>query len=73
MFVNFADTLEIQALACYQSEVQPIPHPRSPQAITAIARRLGSIASCEGAESFELVRLNQIVSHLKPCDILCPN
>jgi LmbE family N-acetylglucosaminyl deacetylase len=58
VFMDISDTLEakMQAMALYESEVRPFPHPSSPDAIRAIARRWGSTAGVEAAEAFELVR-----------------
>lgn len=58
VFVDVAQTLEtkIAAMACYQTEGRPFPHPRSPEALRAIATRWGSVAGCGAAEAFELVR-----------------
>lgn len=58
VFVDVSVTLEVKiaAMACYQSEVRGFPHPRSPEALRAVARRWGTVAGCEAAEAFELVR-----------------
>ncbi len=58
VFVDVSRTLEakIAGLACYDSETRPFPHPRSPEALRAIAARWGSVAGCQAAEAFELVR-----------------
>jgi N-acetylglucosamine malate deacetylase 1 len=58
VFVDIAHTLEakIAAMACYQTEARQFPHPRSPEALRAIATRWGSVAGCQAAEAFELVR-----------------
>jgi LmbE family N-acetylglucosaminyl deacetylase len=58
VFVEIEDTLEtkIEALACYESESRRFPHPRSPEALRAIAARWGSVVGCQAAEAFELVR-----------------
>jgi N-acetylglucosamine malate deacetylase 1 len=58
VFVDVSRTLEtkIDALACYESETRKFPHPRSPEALRAIAARWGSVVGCEAAEAFELVR-----------------
>ena len=58
VFVDISDTiaLKVQALCLYEIEVRPFPHPRSPEAITAIGQRWGSVAGCNAAEAFELVR-----------------
>jgi LmbE family N-acetylglucosaminyl deacetylase len=57
-FVDIADTLEtkVQAMAHYESEARPFPHPRSPEALRAIAQRWGSVVGLAAAEAFELVR-----------------
>ena len=57
-FVDIGQTLElkVKALACYESEVRPFPHPRSAEATRAIAQRWGTVAGCGAAEAFQLVR-----------------
>jgi LmbE family N-acetylglucosaminyl deacetylase len=57
-FVDISQTLEVKvkALACYESEVRPFPHPRSSEALRAIAQRWGTVAGCRAAEAFQLVR-----------------
>ena len=59
VFVDVAATLEakIAAMACYDRESRDFPHPRSPEALRAVARRWGSVVGCQAAEAFELVRL----------------
>jgi len=59
VFVDVSRTLEakIAAMQCYDSESRRFPHPRSPEALRAIAMRWGSVAGCAAAEAFELVRL----------------
>jgi LmbE family N-acetylglucosaminyl deacetylase len=58
VFVNIEETLDtkIRALQVYESEVRTFPHPRSPEALKAIAHRWGSVAGIQAAEAFELVR-----------------
>jgi LmbE family N-acetylglucosaminyl deacetylase len=58
MFVDIAATVEakIAAMACYETEARKFPHPRSAEALRAIATRWGSVCGCEAAEAFELVR-----------------
>jgi len=58
VFEDIAATLEtkIEALACYDTETRNFPHPRSPEALRAIATRWGSVAGLHAAEAFELVR-----------------
>lgn len=57
-FVDITNTLEtkIQAMEQYESESRAFPHPRSPEALKAIAYRWGSVIGCKAAEAFELVR-----------------
>jgi len=59
IFHDITDTLElkIQAMQKYSSESRAFPHPRSPEALRAIATRSGSVVGVTAAESFELVRL----------------
>ncbi|MFX0195109.1 MAG: PIG-L deacetylase family protein [Candidatus Hodarchaeota archaeon] len=58
VFVDITETLEtkVMAMQLYESEVQPFPHPRSPEAIRAIAERWGSMVGLEAAEAFKLIR-----------------
>lgn len=57
-FVDVTATLatKISAMESYRSERREFPHPRSPEALAATARRWGSVVGCEAAEAFELVR-----------------
>src|SRR6266550_691607 len=59
VFVDIGGTLEtkVAALACYDTETRKFPHPRSPDAVRAIATRWGSVAGFQAAEAFELIRL----------------
>jgi len=58
VFVDISDTLEtkIQAMQIYESEARLFPHPRSPDALRAIAQRWGSVVGLGAVEAFELVR-----------------
>jgi len=58
VFVDISATLEtkVQAIALYESETRPFPHPRSPEVLRAIVRRWGSVVGLEAAEAFELLR-----------------
>jgi LmbE family N-acetylglucosaminyl deacetylase len=58
VFMDISNTLELklQAMQLYESEARPFPHPRSLEALRAIAHRWGSVAGLEAAEAFELVR-----------------
>lgn len=60
-FVDISDTLEakIEAMKEYGGEIRDFPHPRSPEAITASARRWGAAVGCGAAEAFELIRAIQ--------------
>jgi LmbE family N-acetylglucosaminyl deacetylase len=57
-FVDVAATLEtkLAAMEVYDSEARPFPHPRSPEALRAIAARWGSVSGQQAAEAFEIVR-----------------
>jgi LmbE family N-acetylglucosaminyl deacetylase len=59
VFVNIESTLslKLEGMRQYDSEVRKFPHPRSPEALTAIAQRWGSTAGCKAAEAFEAVLL----------------
>jgi LmbE family N-acetylglucosaminyl deacetylase len=58
VFEDISETLDlkIKALSFYESETRPFPHPRSPEALRAIAQRWGSVVGHEAVEAFELVR-----------------
>jgi LmbE family N-acetylglucosaminyl deacetylase len=58
VFFDIASTLEkkIAAMQVYESETRAFPHPRSPEALRAIAHRWGSVVGVQAAEAFELVR-----------------
>ena len=58
VFVDVSRTLEakVAAMGCYETEARKFPHPRSPEALRAIAMRWGSVCGCGAAEAFELVR-----------------
>lgn len=58
VYADISDTMEVklEAMQCYDSEMRPFPHPRSAEALRAIARRWGSVSGLEYAEAFSLVR-----------------
>jgi len=58
VFMDIAETLEakVNAMSCYETEARIFPHPRSPEALRAIATRWGTVAGCKAAEAFQLVR-----------------
>jgi len=61
VFVDISSTLEskVSAMEVYESEIRCFPHPRSPEALRAIARRWGSVVGRDAAEAFELIRAVQ--------------
>lgn len=58
VFTDVSETLDLKcaAMEVYESEARDFPHPRSPEAIRALAKRRGSTAGFAAAEAFELVR-----------------
>ncbi|MCI0437541.1 MAG: PIG-L family deacetylase [Chloroflexi bacterium] len=65
-FVDIGDRLDakIEAMMAYEDEMRPFPHPRSEEALRAIAARWGSVAGLERAEAFELIRsVHKVKSH----------
>ena len=59
VFVDISLTIDakLKAMELYDTEVRSFPHPRSPEAIQATARRWGSVVGFECVEAFELIRL----------------
>ena len=59
VFVDIEETLplKLEGMRLYESEARTFPHPRSPEALAAIARRWGSVVGRSAAEAFEAVRL----------------
>jgi len=57
-FVDVSGTIErkIEAMLAYQSEVRPSPHPRSIEAMRALAEYRGAWAGLEFGEAFVLLR-----------------
>lgn len=58
VYVDIASVLalKLKALAVYDDELQPFPHPRSAEGLTALARTRGMTVGFAAAEAFELVR-----------------
>ncbi len=58
VFINIGATLEkkIAAMQMYESEARAFPHPRSPEALRAQAKRWGSVSGLPAAEAFCLIR-----------------
>lgn len=56
-FVGIADFLDVKraALECYAMEMRPFPHPRSFEAVIALAQVRGSQVGLTAAEAFEVV------------------
>lgn len=57
-WIDIAATLDVKlaAMACYESELRPYPHPRSLMALEHRARALGNQVCMEAAEVFMTVR-----------------
>ncbi len=57
-FVDISRTLsrKLDALGLYQEEMRDFPHPRSPQAVEALARWRGATVGFRAAEAYEVVR-----------------
>lgn len=57
-FVEVTSTLElkIKAMEHYESEAREFPHPRSAEALRALARYRGATAGLPAAEAFQLIR-----------------
>lgn len=56
LYVGIDLDRKLAALAVYASELRPFPHPRSFDAVTALARVRGSTVNLAAAEAFQLVR-----------------
>lgn len=58
VFIDIHATLadKLAAMQQYETETRPFPHPRSTEALRAMAQRWGSVAGLEAAEAFQLVR-----------------
>ncbi len=58
VFFDVSDTIEakLRGMACYRSESTTWPHPRSPEALRALAQYRGSNVGVNMAEAFELLR-----------------
>lgn len=57
-FVDISSTLSVklEALKAYQGEIRDFPHPRSLQAVSALAQWQGATAGVQAAEAFMLGR-----------------
>ena len=65
VYVDVTDTLnaKIEGMACYESESTKYPHPRSAEALNALAEYRGSNVGYKKAEAFMLLR------HSIPCEV----
>jgi len=59
LFIDITESYDIklEAMKIYDSEIKPFPHPRSDQALKAIAQRWGAASGLEMAEAFEVIRI----------------
>ena len=57
-YIDVSASLErkVEALMCYKREVRPFPHPRSPEALRALAAKRGSEVGAPAAEAFIILR-----------------
>ena len=60
-FVDVAATLDTKcrALGCYENELRPFPHPRSEEAVRALATWRGTQSGFRAAEAFEVIYQRQ--------------
>lgn len=58
VFLDISATLQhkLDAMNCYKSESRSFPHPRSHEALTALAQYRGSASGLDAAEAFQLIR-----------------
>jgi len=58
VYYDITETFEkkVEAMRCYKSELRKFPHPRSIEAIEALARKRGSEVGVQYAEAFHLIR-----------------
>jgi len=61
-YVNISDYVErkLEALQCYQTETRNFPHPRSEEAVKALATRRGVEGGFQAAEAFLILRVRWI-------------
>lgn len=67
VYIDVTDTLEakIRGMACYRTESTVYPHPRSPEALRALAQYRGSNVGFRMAEAFELLRETVAINNEK--------
>lgn len=58
MFVDISDCLEkkLQAMKCYENELQTFPHPRSIKGLQLKAKQRGMEVRCRAAEAYQVLR-----------------
>jgi len=58
VWVDISETIDIkiEAMSCFQSQIQEFPHPRSLKAIRSLSEFRGSTICVNNAESFMLIR-----------------
>lgn len=58
VWIDVSEELDgkLAAMSCYQSQLHPFPHPRSLEAIKALAQYRGSTVGVQAAEAFMLIR-----------------
>lgn len=58
VYVDISETLEtkLEAMAAYKTELKEFPHPRSLEAISALAKIRGASIGVKAAEAFVLIR-----------------
>ncbi len=58
VYINVSDTFQakVEGMKCYRSESTAYPHPRSSEALEALAMYRGSNIGCAKAEAFMLLR-----------------
>ena len=49
-------SFKLKAIKAYKNELREFPHPRSVEALEAIAKKWGSVAGLRAAEAFQLIR-----------------
>ncbi|NER82510.1 MAG: PIG-L family deacetylase [Leptolyngbya sp. SIO1D8] len=54
--INHHLTTKLKAMACYSTELKAFPHPRSLEALTALAKLRGTTVGLVAAEAFAVVR-----------------
>lgn len=59
LFIDIEDYIDrkIQAFEAYETEVREYPHPRSAEALKALAKTRGSASNCHTAEAFDILRM----------------